>query len=232
MDERDLLLNETRSAADAPATLRRREALRYANLFWLFFFGNVLGVLLEGVWSIGVLGHWETHVTMLWGPFNIVYGIGAVGMYIAAVLLETKPLIVNFLVLAAVGSSLEYLVSVFQERVFNSVSWNYSNHPFDLNGRISLPITLMWGALGVLFAKLLLPVLKKVFPHLNTRGWDVSCAVLSVFLAIDMLVSLVLLFRWGWGWTGHSEHAVFQAIDRYYTADFMQSRFIEWVLLS
>ena len=231
MEESIALADQAAVGASIDEKQRRRQALRYANLFWLFLAGNVLGVLLEGVWSIGVLGHWETHVTMLWGPFNIVYGIGAVFMYIAAVRLEKKSPVINFLVLAAVGSTVEYLVAVFQERVFHSVSWDYSNHPFDLNGKISLPITLMWGALGVLFAKLMLPVLKKVLPLLNRNWLNVACAVLSVLIALDMLASLILLYRWGWYMTGHSQNAVLQAIDRHCTDDFMAKRFVEWTRL-
>ena len=212
-------------------SMERKKALRYANLFWLFMIGNVLGVVIEGVWSVHQNGHWESHVTMIWGPFNIVYGVGAVGMYIAATLLEKRSVVLNFLTLALIGSVVEYIVAVFQERVFNSISWSYYHHPMNLNGKISLPITLIWGTLGVLFAKLIMPLLKKLFPHLDNWGWDTACVILSVFIAVDMLVSLVLLYRWGWGWTGHSSNAVFQAIDSRYSPEFMENRFMEWTLL-
>lgn len=41
-------------------------------MFWLFMFGNVLGVLLEGTWCKLCFGHWETHVVTIWGPFCLI----------------------------------------------------------------------------------------------------------------------------------------------------------------
>lgn len=29
----------------------KKDGVTYCNMFWLFMFGNVLGVLLEGTWS-------------------------------------------------------------------------------------------------------------------------------------------------------------------------------------
>ena len=50
--------------------------LRYTTLFWLFFLGSIAGFVLEGLWRIILVGHWENHSATVWGPFCIVYGIG------------------------------------------------------------------------------------------------------------------------------------------------------------
>lgn len=31
----------------------KKDGVTYCNMFWLFMFGNVLGVLLEGTWCAG-----------------------------------------------------------------------------------------------------------------------------------------------------------------------------------
>lgn len=56
--------------------------ITYENMFWLFMIGSVLGVILEGIWCLIRAGHWETHVVSMWGPFCIIYGFGAVGLYL------------------------------------------------------------------------------------------------------------------------------------------------------
>lgn len=61
----------------------KKDGVTYCNMFWLFMFGNVLGVLLEGTWCRLIFGHWETHVTTIWGPFSLIYGVGAVMFYIS-----------------------------------------------------------------------------------------------------------------------------------------------------
>lgn len=59
----------------------------YQEIFWLFMLGNVLGVIVEGLWCLFRYGEWQTHVVALWGPFNIVYGIGIALFYIGESLL-------------------------------------------------------------------------------------------------------------------------------------------------
>lgn len=44
----------------------KKDGVTYCNMFWLFMFGNVLGVLLEGTWCRLIFGHWETHVATIW----------------------------------------------------------------------------------------------------------------------------------------------------------------------
>lgn len=44
---------------------RKNDGITYCNMFWLFMFGNVLGVLLEGTWCKLCFGHWETHVVTI-----------------------------------------------------------------------------------------------------------------------------------------------------------------------
>lgn len=33
----------------------------YSSIFWLFMFGNILGLIIEGVWCKLRYGKWETH---------------------------------------------------------------------------------------------------------------------------------------------------------------------------
>ena len=35
--------------------------IQYADLFWLFILGSLLGVILEGLFCLVKYGHWETH---------------------------------------------------------------------------------------------------------------------------------------------------------------------------
>ena len=62
----------------------------YQEIFWLFLVGSVLGVVVEGCWCRFRYGRWRTHVVALWGPFNIVYGIGIAVFYLGESLLQQK----------------------------------------------------------------------------------------------------------------------------------------------
>ena len=120
----------------------------YATLFWLFMFGSVAGFVLEGLWCVITDGHWESHTATVWGPFCIIYGIGAVAVCLLSGLLREKSLPVQFAAFSASGAAVEFFGSLFQELCFGSVSWDYSGHLLNLGGRVSLKMALMWGRAG------------------------------------------------------------------------------------
>ena len=52
--------------------------ITYDKLFWLFMAGSLMGVLIEGLFCLIRKGQWESHVVTVFGPFNALYGAGAV----------------------------------------------------------------------------------------------------------------------------------------------------------
>lgn len=170
--------------------------MNYSALFWLFLGGSVSGFLLEGLWSWIRLGYWEDHSATVWGPFCIIYGFGAVIMYSAYVALQGQLLRVQFFAYAMLGSALEFAGSWLQERVFGSVSWDYSGHFLNIGGRISLQMTLIWGVLGVLFARFVFPHLAQVFVYAKRMPMRILCVFLSVFMALNLIVTAAAIFRW------------------------------------
>lgn len=50
-----------------------------------------------------------------------------------------------FLVTAILGGVTEYIGSYAQEKLFGTISWDYSHLPFNLNGRTSLLHCTYWG---------------------------------------------------------------------------------------
>lgn len=71
-------------------------SIKYQTLFWLFMIGSVLGFLLEGLWCVIKTGHWEHHVATIWGPFCIIYGIGAVAAFLISQLLSGRHVLLQF----------------------------------------------------------------------------------------------------------------------------------------
>lgn len=208
------------------------KSISYEPLFWLFMAGNLLGVLLEGVWCLAVHHHWETHVTTIWGPFNVVYGVGAVCMYLAAAKSAGWRLWQRFLLFTAVGTVVEWLVAVIQMRLFHSVSWDYGNLRFSLGGRISLLMSLIWGVLGLLFSVFALPQIDRGLARTQGVHRYRLCVVLSLFMAVNLALSTLILARWGFGRTGTAEHGLLRLLDLLYPSEYLAHRFVEWVLIS
>lgn len=172
------------------------EALSLQNCFWLFFFGSIIGFILEGAWAILRVGVWENHASTVWGPFCIVYGIGAVAMFSIAALVSHCSRILQFFIYATVGSGVEFFASLLQEKVFGSISWDYTDHAFDLFGRASLQMALIWGGLGVLFASFVFPHLPHLLRRMRGRGWAALCIVLALFMVVNLVVTALAILRW------------------------------------
>lgn len=184
------------SACGARAQAIGKQKVSYASLFWLFLIGSVTGFVLEGLWCIVRKGHWESHTATVWGPFCVIYGVGAVAVDLLAVLLRGRHPVQQFLAFSASGAAVEYFGSLFQERCFGTFSWDYSQDFLNLGGRVSLQTALVWGALGLLFVWLAFPGISRLLQRMRGRAWRVACAALSVFLAADLLVTSAALVRW------------------------------------
>ena len=168
----------------------------YEELFWVFFFGSILGFVIEGIWHIVLTGEWVDHSATVVGPFCTVYGVGAVAAFLVAKFLPRRAVGLQFLAFAITGGAVEYFTSFFQERMFGSVSWDYSSHTLNLGGRVSGQMALMWGFLGMVFVGLIYPLLRKLLQRMHTQRWHVFCVACSVFMACNLAISATAILRW------------------------------------
>ena len=168
----------------------------YEQLFCVFFFGSILGFVIEGIWHIILTGAWVDHSATVVGPFCTVYGAGAVAAFLVARILPRRSVGLQFVAFALAGGAVEYFTSLFQERTFGSVSWDYSSHTLNLGGRVSAQMAILWGFLGMVFVGLIYPVLKKRLCRMHTRRWHVFCIACSVFMAFNLFVSASAILRW------------------------------------
>ncbi len=206
---------------NAPTNKRK---INWEELFWLFFAGSIIGFILEGLWSIVQRGGWENHAAVVWGPFCIIYGFGAASLYVAAGMLGHLRGWVQFILYALIGSGTEYLGSFLQEKLLGSTSWDYSGQFLNINGRISLKMTLIWGILGILFSYFVFPYFAILLSKMHALPWRITCIVLSVFMAVDLLVSGVAILRWGERRSDpEPSNAVEGVFDRFYHDDRMES---------
>lgn len=201
----------------------------YQEIFWLFLVGSVLGVVVEGCWCRFRYGRWRTHVVALWGPFNIVYGIGIAVFYLGESLLQQKAWPVRVAALALAGSLVEYLCGLVIRVGIRMKAWDYRNHFLNIQGLISFKMTLMWGGLGVVFDRLLFRPLKKMLSHITGAAWDLACEVLSVFMVINLSCTAICIIRWANRHRGKPPmNRVSQWIDKNYPDSWMEKRFCNW----
>lgn len=123
--------------------------------------GSFAGVIIEMMWAYARYGVIESRRGLVYGPFNLLYGAGAVFLTLTLYKYRNKGRIWSFLGGFIVGSVLEYACSWGQEMLLGSRSWDYSNIPLNLNGRICFTYSVFWGILGIVWIKDLYPRMAK-----------------------------------------------------------------------
>lgn len=204
----------------------------YSELFWLFMSGSLFGALIEGIFCYFRYGHWETHTVAVWGPFCIIYGIGAVILYIGAVRMRGRGRIYQFTMFAVSATVVEYLCGAVLKYGLHMRAWDYSKKFMNIDGLVCLKFSVIWGLGGVLFARWCVPVLKRIFIKMKGKKWNTACIVLSIFMAVNLSVTAACISRWA----GRHEkilpqNVIERYIDKIWGDDRMQKRFCEWRFL-
>ena len=211
--------------------VRKMYHITYQKVFWLFVFGSLLGVPLEGFWTLAHFGHWETHVVSVWGPFCILYGIGLAVSYIGAVAFQNHGRIFQFFAFSLIGSAVELASGSLVAHWLHMYAWDYSKHFMNYKGYVSLAMSVMWGVLGIAFT-FLVPFIERIFQRMQGKVWKGICIVLSVFLLFDFVVTGMSLARW----RDRHENVpattqIERSIDKSFPNDWMKHRFCEWKFL-
>ena len=168
----------------------------FYKLFWVFFIGCFMGVVIERLWCFVRYGVFEPRVGLIYGPFNLVYGLGAWALTMALYRFRNRSKLFSFLGGALVGSVVEYMCSWFQETVFGSVSWDYSNQPFNLNGRICLLYSIYWGLLGILWIKEIYPRMARLILRIPDRIGKPLTFILVIFMVFNSVMTGLTALRW------------------------------------
>ena len=166
------------------------------KLLWVFYLGSFLGVVVEVIWCLVIHGYIESRTALVYGPFNPLYGVGAVALTLALYRYRNRGPWLSFLSGMLVGSAVEYGCSFLQELILGSRSWDYSHLPFNLNGRICLLYSIFWGVLGVLWIKRLYPLMAKWILKIPNRVGKALTWVVFAFFVLNAAVTCLALARW------------------------------------
>lgn len=159
------------------------------KIFWIFIIGSVIGYVLELIVGILQNGHYVSRQGLLFGPFIQVYGLGLVTYYLVISRTKNMNNVKIFILSMVLGGVIEYLFSYFQEKLFGTISWDYSNLPFNLNGRTSLLHCLYWGTGGVLFVKFILPYIDRLDKFYKYKTYKLATALFVLFICFDITIS-------------------------------------------
>ncbi len=205
------------------------DTLEFVNMYQLvviFTVASIGGLILETIWCAFALGVWQHRYGMVWGPFSPLYGFGAVGFTVALWKIRKQPIWVIFAVSLVLGSLLEQFAGAVMEDGFNVTSWSYEHMPDAITKYVSLRMSLMWGVLGCVWCRLVMPEIVYFIGEPQHKVRSTVTVLLTTFLVIDGIMTLYVAVRKDARDQGiPPANAVERYIDERYDDAFMERRF-------
>ena len=162
---------------------------RYVVLFALYsFIGWVIEVIYRSITQRRFV-----NVGFLFGPFIPIYGLGAAATIILEYIFSSWHLISRFIILGMVLTTIEYLVGFFAEKIFNLTLWDYSENKLNLQGRVSLPFSILWTVLALIFVMFIHPAVLNRVNLLDDAYVKTAAILFLIYFAVDYSFSVVSL---------------------------------------
>lgn len=172
---------------------KSKDVINFRYLLLYFFIYAFIGWLLETFYAMSTLGHFVKR-GFLYGPLCPIYGWGAI--ILISVLKKYKSNSLKlFFCSAIVFSVFEYVVGFALDALFAAKWWDYTNDFMNLNGRISIFYSFIWGIIALIFINNIHPfVEEKVHKALKKiPNWlqvlCIRCAI--IVLIVDTILSSI-----------------------------------------
>lgn len=183
-----------------------KEKLKGLDLFnfvtIIFILGSIFGTYYEQIITYFEYlirfgkGIWVSRSGLIYGPLSPMYGLGTILVFFIFCLPEKKYKKWKVFVGGTIfGGFFEYFASFFQEKIFGSISWDYTGYFLNIGGRTTVLYMLFWGCAVMLFIYYLNPFLLKLYLKYKGKLLNVICIILFILLISDIVVSACAIFR-------------------------------------
>ena len=148
-----------------------------------FFFSSFLGWLWEVVLTL-FSQHEFINRGILFGPWLPIYGFGGCFLVLLLQKLKKHPALI-FLISLLLCSVLEYFSGLLLETLWDVKWWDYSEHTWNLHGRICLLCSIGFGIGGLLILYVILPLFERLYDKIPQKAALIVSLILLLFLAAD-----------------------------------------------
>lgn len=152
-----------------------------------FIIYSIVGFFIETLYGAITKGLIESRQSFLYGPFCAIYGLGASVMIVCLQKLKKSHnrLFIGGFIL---GSIVEYTVSFLGEMILHVKWWDYSNQPFNINGRICVGFAVFWGILAMYLLGSFNPKVDRLINALKNKVKNEK--ILKTFIVFTIVIML------------------------------------------
>ena len=163
--------------------------LPFWSAFLIFILFSFIGWISEVIYVGVTSAHKFVNRGFLHGPLCPVYGFGGVVILMLPPSLYATwiPLFFASMILCTI---VEYFVSWLMEKLFHTRWWDYSHYKIQLNGRICLLNSILFGFLGVVVIHFVYPLMIDLLNSLGQKVINVSGVIILAVLSVDIFFTV------------------------------------------
>lgn len=203
----------------------------FCYLFILFIIYSIIGYISEITYCSIESKKLVLNRGFFMGPYLPIYGISCVLMNF---FLEkyTNDFVALFVMSIVLCSIMEFFTSYILEKIFKVRWWDYSNLKFNLDGRICLFNSVLFGVGGIALVYIINPL---IFPLINSMS-QILLIIIGILLVIifttDLVISVVTLGRIKINSNKYSNHDATQEIKLLVSENLKKNSFLITRLLN
>ena len=160
---------------------------------YFFIIGAFAGWMLECVFKFASKNFRKTP-GILNTPFCILYGLGTLALSVI-INRVTDNIWLLFILSMVVLTVMEYVTFILLKRIYNVQLWDYTDMTFSINEKVCLEFAIVWGVLGALYIKYLLPILTSFYINAQGLALTVSLYLLLSIILVDFIYSSYILIK-------------------------------------
>ena len=163
--------------------------LPFWSAFLIFILFSFIGWISEVIYVGVTSAHKFVNRGFLHGPLCPVYGFGGVVILMLPPSLYATwiPLFFASMILCTI---VEYFVSWLMEKLFHTRWWDYSHYKIQLNGRICLLNSILFGFLGVVVIHFVYPLMTDLLNSLGQTWINISGMIILAVLSVDIFFTV------------------------------------------
>ncbi len=166
----------------------------FCVLFICFLFYSVIGWAVEVCWASCDKKALVLNRGFLIGPYCPLYGVGGLLM-VWTLHRYQDDWIALFVLSTVVCSILEYLTGYVLEKLFHTRWWDYTHRRFNLNGRICLGNSLLFGGAGILVVAIVHPFLTGLCKKIPSLLFIIIASLCLLIFLLDIIISIYIMFQ-------------------------------------
>ncbi len=194
MEEEYNLLHEKKEVCYNKKVYSRCIIMYQITMFFMkFILFSLFGYIAEMLMCV-IVDKKLTNRGFLCGPIIPIYGVGSIFLILFLDPFRNNPWIVFFFGII-ITTTIEYITSYLLEKIFHNRWWDYSVNRFNVNGRICLLNSSLFGFGSLIIIYLANPTFQNFLSQMNKTALIITAIIIFIIFVLDIIYSVIVAYN-------------------------------------